>query len=139
MISADNTQIFTFVNQNPQPYQPGSNNLWNYHKQGTINGVPVRQADKGLNIDTQKQLANAFDLNSQIQVWSGWLSPDYPQNLIKYKEIKQLEVENKCLIIDQQMQYSTAKDAYLILITYANLQFQLNDRYSFYKQDLIHE
>lgn len=139
MSGADDAKIFMAVQDFPAPPVTGSNALWCYHKKGTIGGVPVSQKDKDLNISTQKQLVDAFQLNSQINVWTGWLSPQFPQDLIKYKEIKQAEADNKCLIIEHQLQYSAAKDAYLVLVTYANLQFQLNDRYSFYKQDLIHE
>lgn len=126
--------------QFPQVQQTTTNGiLWSYHKQGTINGIPVREQDKDLNITTQAQLNNAFQLNQSIVVWTGWLSPQYPQDLQKYQHIKQLEADNKCIILEHQKQYSSSKNAYLVLLTYANIEFVLNDRYSFYKQDLIND
>ena len=140
MINAENTRISLDPVQYPEDnIASGSNALWSYHKLGTINGVPVRQEDRNLNIDKQADLASAFQLSNQLIVWSGWLSPDYPQDLKTYQNIKQLEAQNKCIILQHQLQYSGSKDAYLALITYTNIQFRLNNRYSFYKQDLIHE
>lgn len=140
MVNAQNTKISMDIAQIPDTNQvSGSNNLWSYHKMGTINGVPVRQQDKNLNIDTQKDLLNAFQLDNQIVVWTGWLSPQHPQDMKVYQNIKQLEAQNKCIILEHQLQYSNIKDAFLVLMTYANIQFKLNTRYSFYKQDLIHE
>lgn len=140
MTNAQNTKISMDIAQIPDTNQvPGSTNLWSYHKMGTINGVPVRQQDKHLNIDTQKALLDAFQLDNQIIVWSGWLSPQYPQDMKVYQDIKQLEAQNKCIILEHQLQYSSTKDAFLVLLTYTNIQFKLNNRYSFYKQDLIHE
>ena len=138
MTGASDTQISTIDFQTPQA--SGLNhNLWSYHKNGTINGVPVNQSDKGLNITSQSQLSNAFQLAQDIQVWSGWLAPQYPQQLKQYQEIKQREAQNKCIILDQKLQFSSTKDAYLALLTYANIQFVLDNRYDFYKQDLINE
>lgn len=113
--------------------------LWQYHSKGTIAGIKVNQKDLDLNIDRQDQLLDAFQMDQDLMVWSGWLSPQHKQHLKQYQQIKRKQLAGQYQILDQNKQYSMNKDAYLAVIVYAKVEFKLNDRYSFYRQDIIHE
>lgn len=135
-ISAQQALLGNTFEGSEQPSQFQDNPLlWQYMKLGTVDGVPVKQQDKGLLFASDQQLVQAMQHDQQVNTWSGWLSPDREQDLKIYNDIKQGQISGDIRIINQDKQFSPQKNAFLVVVTYSKLHLKLNPRYDFYKQD----
>lgn len=138
-VSPENTalaQQLDLLQVQTKPNMSNSQLLWQYNKQKHVLGVPVQQDSSKLPFNTQQQMLAALQLVNDIQYWTGYLSPQYPQDCKAYTEIKQKLADGSSVLVSQDKQFIADKNAFLCFLVYNNLSYRLNERYNFYKQEL---
>lgn len=115
---------------------PQSDILWQYQNKNTILGIPVEEDSRNLAFDSQNNMLQALQSTNKILVWSGYLSPENKQTSAEYREIKQKIADGVAVLISQDKQFVPQKAAFLCYLVYNELSYKLNERYSFYKQEL---
>lgn len=115
---------------------PQADILWQYQNKSTILGIPVQEDSKALAFESQTDMLQALQATNNILVWSGYLSPQDKQTSAEYREIKQKIADGVAILISQDKQFVPQKAAFLCYLVYNELSYKLNDRYSFYKQEL---
>lgn len=115
---------------------PQSDILWQYQNKNTILGIPVEEDSRNLAFDSQNNMLQALQSTNKILVWSGYLSPENKQTSTEYREIKQKIADGVAVLISQDKQFVPQKAAFLCYLVYNELSYKLNERYSFYKQEL---
>ena len=115
---------------------PQADILWQYQNKSTILGIPVQEDSKALAFESQTDMLQALQATNNILVWSGYLSPQNKQTSAEYREIKQKIADGVAILISQDKQFVPQKAAFLCYLVYNELSYKLNDRYSFYKQEL---
>ena len=136
-IDAQQAQLGDVPADLKQATKQGSDNqlLWQYTKLGCVNGIPVDQSDRNLLFESDQSLLQALEVKPTIKTWAGWLSPQHSQAVEQYRNIKQQQADGRMRIITQDKQYSTQKDAFLVILVYSQNKLKLSPRYDFYKQD----
>lgn len=115
---------------------PAADILWEYNNKDTVLGIPVQQQSKKLPFDTQDNLFQALQTDNNINIWSGYLSPQFTQDMQVYKNIRQKIADGTAYLISQDKQFVPQKKAFLCVLVYNQLSYKLNQRYNFYKQEL---
>lgn len=115
---------------------PAADILWEYNNKDTVLGIPVQQQSKKLPFDTQDNLFQALQTDNNIKIWSGYLSPQFTQDMQVYKNIRQKIADGTAYLISQDKQFVPQKKAFLCVLVYNQLSYKLNQRYNFYKQEL---
>lgn len=115
---------------------PQADILWQYQNKNTVLGVPVEEDSRDLAFDSQNNMLQALQATNNVLVWSGYLSPQNKQTSAEYREIKQKIADGVAILISQDKQFVPQKAAFLCYLVYNELSYKLNDRYSFYKQEL---
>lgn len=135
--SAQDTQIIDLPRQGTATpiSQDTASLLWQYRNKNSIAGVPVAQQSQNITFQKQSQLVGAMQPECHMQVFIGYLSPQYKEDVDKYREIKQLAADGVAVIVQQQKQFVAQKNAYMCLVVYGTYKFILNQRYNFYKED----
>lgn len=118
-----------------KPVQDTASLLWQYKNNNTIMGVPVIQQSRNLTFAKQQDLLQAMQPINQIQVFTGYLSPQHKQDVQQYKNIKQLVAQGAAAILSQDKQFIPDKNAFMYIVVYSKYSYKLNQRYNFYKQD----
>lgn len=138
-VNPENTalaQQLDMLQGQPKVSIPSSQLLWQYTKQKHVLGVPVQQDSLKLPFSSQQQMLTALQLVNDIQYWTGYLSPQYPQDCKAYTQIKQKLADGGSVLVSQDKQFIPDKNAFLCFLVYNNLSYRLNERYNFYKQEL---
>ena len=117
-----------------RPYIDPANPLWEYHKQGTIDGFKVADDDIGLPIETADMLAMAMvphmEPSSEILV----ISPDDSKGLDRYNELNRLEAAKEIVVQSESSQYDGAKSAYVTWIKYSRVEYRLAPRFDYLRE-----
>ena len=140
-ISASKTKLskdfFHRGDQDTTPHLDNSHQMWEYKNRGIINGVPVSQDAKNLLVNSIDQVKEALQPSYDIKVWSGYLSPQKEDKkyLEEYRQIMQKSVDSSIAILKQHQFFRADIGKVMVTITYAEVEMQLNPRYSHLKQE----
>lgn len=104
-----------------------------YMNKGTINGVPVAEADRCAKVDSEALLDQAFILDRKPRSSIFRLSPDRPEELAAYDELLALVYGGKAIIVDETKQFDTANGCFLVWVRYDELCYMLHPRYGYLK------
>lgn len=114
---------------------PEASLMWEYLHLGTLDGFPVAEDALHLQVESQDMLMAALKPvmtpMSEILV----LTPDDSKGLDRYNEIRQMEAEKKIVVTNETAQYDNAKSGYVVWIKYAHVEYHLEPRYSFLRED----
>lgn len=111
------------------------NMMWEYQKLGRINGVPVKESDKHLKLDSADRLIDAFQLDRRPVSLVFHLAPDNEDDAKKYNDILDGVHDGSLEIIDEIRQFDQDKGWFVVWIRYNELQYVLNPRYSWLRED----
>lgn len=125
---------FNPMQQQDEPSDKGEE-LWSYQRLGKINGVPVRECDRGLKISTQSLLTDAFVLDRKPHSYVFYVKPEDNESLALYNDILDKVHEGTVEIIDELRQFSSSKEAFLVWIRYNELLYVLNERYNWLHEE----
>jgi len=109
--------------------------LWDYHKAGRINGVPVVDADRGLKIDDETLLAAAFVLDRKPESLLLHMSPDRPENNEQYVRILDMAARGEAEIVDELRQWCPETASFVLWLRYNTLSYRLHPRFSYIREE----
>lgn len=110
------------------------NPLWFYHKEGTINGVPVADEDRDLPILSDAQLMSAFELNRTSKSVVLWLSPHEKEYNELYNRILAMQDKGAAVVTEETKQYDQTKSMFMVWVKYTELKYKLHPRYNYLKE-----
>lgn len=113
-----------------------SDALWQYQKKHTVLGISVQQQSRELPFSSQQQLFQALQIKNNVKVWTGYISPQFQTQNQQYRDIKQKIADGNAIIVSQDRQFVPDKKAFLCILVYNQLEYKLNQRYDFYKQEI---
>lgn len=113
-----------------------SNVLWQYQKKHTVLGIGVQQQSRKLPFSSQQQLFQALQIKNNVKVWAGYIAPQFQAQNQQYRDIKQKIADGNAIIVSQDRQFVPDKKAFLCVLVYNQLEYKLNQRYDFYKQEI---
>lgn len=111
--------------------QDQGNLLWSYMNEGRIYGVPVAQEHRGLKLDTDEMVANAFELVRRPRSMVLLINTEAAEDQRKYEELLDAVADGRAEIVDELKQFDPAKSAFLTWVRYNELVFRLHPRYSY--------
>ena len=111
--------------------------MYDYKKNNTWNGVPVQDQARDLPIDNADLLIGALKLNQRAKVWTGYISPQESDRkyVEEYAQLKQSQSQGQLVIYTQDKQFCPSLNKFLILLTYAEVSYGLNERYKYLKEE----
>lgn len=116
-----------------------SQQMWLYRNKNIFRGVPVSQEAADLPVNSIQELQSALQLSAVSKVWVGYISP--AEQDIKYvqayQELKQRQDKGQLIIVNQDRQFCSGLNKYMVLATYSEIAYQLNPRFQFLKQEKI--
>lgn len=129
-----NTQIL-FTEQNNTVSVDMSEAMWRYKNLNKIGDCPVEQQAQNLPLDSIDKIQRALVLQTTVKTWTGYLSPkeEDKQSVQQYNKIQQGLIDGSLSFIDQQKHFCSDLGKIMILITYGQLQYKLNQRYKYLK------
>lgn len=107
------------------------NILWSYINEGRIYGVPVAQEHRGLKLDTDEAVTNAFELVRRPRSMVLLINTEATEDRRKYDELLDAVADGRAEIVDELKQFDPAKSAFLTWVRYNELVFRLHPRYSY--------
>lgn len=110
------------------------NALWFYHKEGTINGVPVAEEDRDLPITSDAQLMSAFELDKKTRSVLLWLGPHEKESNECYNKILELQDKGAAVINEETKQYDPAKCLFIVWVKYTQFKYKLHPRYNYLRE-----
>lgn len=108
--------------------------LWEYHEQHRIHGVPVAEEDRKAPIDKPDVLRMAFVEDVKPHSVILWMSPEDEESQRKYQEIMDMVYDHRARIISEDKQYDTTKNKFMVWIRYEELECRLHPRFQFLKE-----
>jgi hypothetical protein len=119
---------------------PGITNVgnltWEYHNLGTINGIPIADADQNLAIDRDDLVDAAFTLKGTPRSKVFWMSPDNEDSIKLYDELLERQSKGEIRIMEELKQYDTNKSAFMVWVRYDEVEWQLNPRFAYLREEL---
>lgn len=106
--------------------------LWEYHNEGTLNGVKVREEDRNLPVDTEDMLQAAFELNRTPRSVVLLITPD--TGAAEYEALLQRQSRGEIMIVGEDKQYSATKDGFVVWIRYEEIEYRLHPRFKHLKE-----
>lgn len=110
--------------------------LWEYHEQGTINGVPVQDSDKGLAVDAVGDLQRCFVLRSEPCAEVLRIAPNDAEGLARYNELLKQRANGSIVIEEESKHFDAATSAFVVWIQYSKVYYALHPRFAFMRQDI---
>jgi|BioPla2DNA2_1021312.scaffolds.fasta_scaffold01145_5 hypothetical protein len=122
-----------------EPYDLAStdNALWNYKIEHRINGILVRESDRGLPVEVD-HLPVAFRLTSTPKCAVMWLIPDVPESADKYNALLMKAYNNEIAIESEERHYDPTKQAFAVFVRYTELMYELHPRFNHLREERIH-
>ena len=116
--------------------EPGKGNaLYEYLKNGTINGAPVAPEDKGLAVDSDELLQSAFQLVRRPCFKLLRLSPDDKESQHEYNEVLDRVYDGSVYIVDEDRQFDAAHGGFVVWLRYDELCYKLLDRFGYLRNE----
>ena len=112
------------------------NELWSYHNEGRIHGIPVADNAVGLPIDRDDMLDVAFTLKRVPKSKIFWMSPEDEESIKLYDAMLAQQADGQLIIIDELKQYDTSKCKFMVWLRYDELSYELNPRFDYLREDL---
>lgn len=139
--TAEQTALADDLKLTPESFlQPisgkASDALWQYQKKHTVFGVDVQQQSRKLPFSSQQQMLQALQIQNNVKVWTGYIAPQLQEQNQQYRAIKQKIADGTAIMVSQDRQFVPDKKAFLCFLVYNQLEYKLNQRYDFYKQEI---
>lgn len=112
------------------------NELWSYHNEGRIHGIPVAENAVGLPIDRDDMLDVAFTLKRVPKSKIFWMSPEDGESIKLYDAMLAQQADGQLIIIDELKQYDTSKCKFMVWLRYDELSYELNPRFDYLREEL---
>ena len=112
------------------------NLTWEYHNLGTLNGMPVADADQNLAIDRDDLIDAAFTLKGTPRSKVFWMSPDNEDSIKLYDALLERQARGEIRIMEELKQYDTTKSAFMVWVRYDEVEWQLNPRFAYLREAL---
>lgn len=112
------------------------NELWSYHNEGRIHGIPVADNAVGLPIDRDDMLDVAFTLKRVPKSKIFWMSPEDEESIKLYDAMLAQQADGQLIIIDELKQYDTSKCKFMVWLRYDELSYELNPRFDYLREEL---
>ena len=112
------------------------NLTWEYHNLGTLNGMPVADADQNLAIDRDDLIDAAFTLKGTPRSKVFWMSPDNEDSIKLYDALLERQARGEIRIMEELKQYDTTKSAFMVWVRYDEVEWQLNPRFAYLRVEL---
>lgn len=112
------------------------NLTWEYQNLGTLNGMPVAEADKNLAVDRDDLIDAAFTLKCTPRSKVFWMSPDNEDSIELYDELLRRQENKEIRIMEELKQYDTTKSAFMVWVRYDEVEWQLNPRFAYMREEL---
>ena len=112
------------------------NELWSYHNEGRIHGIPVVDNAVGLPIDRDDMLDVAFTLKRVPKSKIFWMSPEDEESIKLYDAMLAQQADGQLIIIDELKQYDTSKCKFMVWLRYDELSYELNPRFDYLREEL---
>lgn len=110
------------------------NALWFYHKEGTINGVPVADEDRDLPILSDAQLMSAFELKRASKSVLLWMAPYEKESNEQYNALLKMQDSGAAVITEETKQYDHTKNMFMVWVKYTVLKYKLHPRYNYLRE-----
>ena len=112
------------------------NELWSYHNEGRIHGIPVEDNAIGLPIDRDDMLDVAFLLKRIPKSKIFWMSPEDEESIKLYDDLLTQQADGRLIIVDELKQYDTSKCKFMVWLRYDELSYELNPRFDYLREEL---
>ena len=112
------------------------NLTWEYHNLGTLNGMPVADADQNLAIERDDLIDAAFTLKGTPRSKVFWMSPDNEDSIKLYDDLLERQSKGEIRIMEELKQYDTTKSAFMVWVRYDEVEWQLNPRFAYLREEL---
>lgn len=109
--------------------------LWSYLNEGTINGVPVAEDDRGLKIDRDDMLAAAFVLCRKPKSLLLWLSPDGGDGNAAYSDLLDRAASGMVDIVEELRQWDAAGSRFALWVRYDEIEYRLHPRFAYLREE----
>lgn len=100
-----------------------------YHREGTVNGFPVRKEHRDLLISNVMDIENMFEMVDRVEVFCKVLRPDQPEVLEEYKQIQQMLTDRGARCIMEQEQYDPTQGGFVKLMVYSIVEMVLKKQF----------
>lgn len=140
-VSAINTKLskdyFSRQQQTSGYKVDNSQQMWDYRNRNTLDGVPVTQDASNLLVNNIEEARQALETIYNVKVWSGYVSPEDAdkKHREEYQQILQRSIDSEVQILNQSQYFRADLGKIMLVITYAQLQMDLNPRYAHLKQE----
>ena len=120
----------------PKPFSDNGTLMWEYLNEGSIRGIPVEPQAQGLSVSSAQDLQEALALQTDINVWTGYISPQEQDktSLTQYQAIKNQELKGSFIIFSQQREFCPHQGKFLMLVIYGKMSYKLNPRFKYLKE-----
>lgn len=112
-----------------------NNTLWSYINEGSINGIPVEDSAKGLPIDNEYRLFDAFMIHRDPKVLVARIDPDNQDTLKEYRELLERAASTDIEIIEEYKQYDPEHSSFVLWVRYDVLRYVLHPRYKYLMEE----
>lgn len=135
LVSAEDVELEPFGVSDAyteEPSFPGAGNaLWSYQQEGTIGGIPVDEASRGLSIDSDELLYSAFVLDRHPKSTIISLEPEDSKGQDAYNVILDRAYHGEIVLVDEIKQFDAAHSRFIVLIRYDEVRYTLHPRYAY--------
>lgn len=112
-----------------------ANPLWDYTQTGRINGVPVKESDQGLPVDSVDLLSAAFEMEATPRLFTAWISPDHPEGVKAYEALLEMAGNNEVVLGEETRQYDAQHSAFLVMLRYSEVCYRLHRRFDYLREE----
>ena len=109
--------------------------LYEYQTDGRIGGVPVSSCDRGLPIESDEALADAFELRRRPRALVVSLPADAGDVSGKYAELLEAVYDGRAVVIDERTEWDAASSRFVVFVRYDEVEYALRSRFSYLREE----
>lgn len=109
----------------------GGSLLWEYTHDSRIYGVPVARGDRGLPVDSDDLVQEAFQLDRKPHAALFVLDPASTEGCEAYNKLLDRLYLGEVAIIDEDRQFDATNGRFVVWVRYDELCYSLNNRFDY--------